>query len=218
MKNLVPEKTLFTPLKNIKMLAVPPSSTSVLVEFMKYRFFTAFLCLTLSSCGESSGGGGGNSTSSSKKAKACTTPISNGKGELPWNTKTKKYSTTCKVVSCNAGYVKDTEEKSCDIPEAGKYADSSGNEKSCDAITRDTGGFNTFLANTIAVNSAAGCDFSCNAGFVKSGRACNIPSRRCRRKLHNNSRRDQYPPHWRKRRCRSRWTMGYLAELYRIGR
>ncbi len=83
--------------------------------------------------------------------------------------------TSGKVVSCNAGYVKNTGENSCDIPEAGKYADSSGNEQSCDAITRDKGGFNTFLANMIAVNSAAGCDFSCNAGFLKSGRACNFP-------------------------------------------
>ncbi len=177
MKNLVPEKTPFIPLKNIKMLAVPPPPPppSVLVGFMKYRFFTAFLCLILSSCGGSSGGGGGgNSTSSSKKAKAakaCTTPIPNGKGELPWNTKTKKYSTTCKVVSCNAGYVKNTGRNSCDIPEAGKYADK-GVEKDCSPIT---GGFNTFLLNTGAVETATGCGFSCNAGFLKSGRACNFP-------------------------------------------
>ena len=192
---------------------------------MKHYFFCAFLSLFLASCG--GGGGGGDSTSSSKKAKAakaCTTPIPNGKGELPWNTKTKKYSTTCKVVSCNAGYVKNTEgnscdgetkacmtpipngkgellwntktkkysttckvvscnagyvkntgENTCDIPDTGKYADSSGDEQSCDAITLDPGGFNTFLLNTGAVETATGCGFSCNAGFLKSGRACNFP-------------------------------------------
>ena len=88
--------------------------TTVRAGYMKHYFFCAFLSLfLLSGCG-GGGGGGGGSTSSSKKAKAakvCTTPLPNGKGELPWNTKTKKYSTTCKVVSCNAGYVKNTEEE-----------------------------------------------------------------------------------------------------------
>ena len=69
---------------------------------MKHYFFCAFLSLLLASCG---GGGGGGSTSSSKKgAKECVTPIANGKGGLLWNKATKKYSTTCTVISCNAGY------------------------------------------------------------------------------------------------------------------
>ena len=140
----------------------------------------------LSGClGRDGGGSGGGSTSSNKKPKPCTTPISNAKERgLLWNSTTKKYSTICKVVSCNAGYVKNTGENSCDIPEAGKYADNLGRERDCSPITTEwvylsfigvAGGFDEFLANMGAVDSATGCDFSCNAGFVKSGRTCNIP-------------------------------------------
>ncbi len=158
---------------------LPHPFPTIWIGHMKLCLYHTFLSLLLlSGCGGSSGGGGEGATSSSKKAKAakaCTTPLPNGKGELPWNTKTKKYSTTCKVVSCNAGYVKNTGENTCDIPDTGKYADRSGDEKSCNAITRDRGGFNTFSANMIAVNSADGCGFTCNTGFLKSGRACNFP-------------------------------------------
>ncbi len=118
-----------------------PTLATILVGYMKCRFFTLFLSLLLSGCG-GGGGGGGGSTSSSKKAKAakvCTTPLPNGKGELPWNTKTKKYSTTCKVVSCNAGYVKNTEEDSCDIPdshgrETSLYADAKFRRKNTSKV------------------------------------------------------------------------------------
>ena len=151
--------------------------TTVRVGYIKHYFFCAFLSLfLLSGCG-----GGGDSTSSSKKAKAakaCTTPIPNGKGELPWDTKTKKHSTTCKVVSCNAGYVKNTRGSSCDIPETGKYADNVGREQDCDGPTGDTGGFNAFIGNTGAVSTPTGCGFSCNTGYVKdaSARECNFPA------------------------------------------
>ena len=78
--------------------------------------------------------------------------------------------------SCNAGFVKKTVDRTCAIPDTGKYADA-GIEKSCDNPTGATGGFKEFLANTGAVSTAAGCGFSCNAGFVKntSDRTCNIP-------------------------------------------
>ena len=53
-----------------------------------------------------------------------------------------------------------------------------GGEASCDPITEDTGGFNTFEDNTGAVSSATGCPFSCNTGFTKNGvrRTCRFPS------------------------------------------
>ena len=54
--------------------------------------------------------------------------------------------------------------RACNIPGLGKYADSSGDEQSCN---NPTGGFNTFLLNTGAVETATDCGFSCNAGFVK---------------------------------------------------
>ena len=78
--------------------------------------------------------------------------------------------------SCNSGFVKIG--RACNTPDTGKYADNVGVEQSCDTPTGATGGFNTFLPNTVAVNSAAGCDFSCNAGFVKdsSARECKYPA------------------------------------------
>ena len=198
--------------------------TTVRVGYMKHYFFCAFLSLfLLSGCGGSSGGGG-DSTSSSKKAKAakaCMTPIPNGKGELPWNKTTKKYNTTCEVVSCdagfdsvadsaqcqstpsgffslandktqtacptpsnssaiastglssasgcytcNSGYLKNTARNTCNIPATGKYVNSSGSEKSCNRPTG--GGFKTFSTNTGGVATATGCDFSCKSGFVKN--------------------------------------------------
>ena len=144
--------------------------TNIRVDYMKRYLYYAFLCLTLSGCGGGEDDGG--STSSSKKAKAakaCTTPMANGKGELPWDKKTKKYSTTCKVISCNTGYVKNTGTNRCDIPVLGKYVDNLGREKSCKSVgSTPTGGFDTFLANTGAVPTATDCNFSCKSGYVKS--------------------------------------------------
>ena len=86
-------------------------------------------------------------------------------------------SASCQVVDCNTGLVKNTASNTCDIPDQGKYADRIGDEQSCDDPTGVAGGFKEFLANTGAVSTAAGCDFSCNAGFVKNtaDRTCNIP-------------------------------------------
>ena len=80
--------------------------------------------------------------------------------------------------SCNTGFVKNTASFTCSFPDTGKYVDSSGDEQSCNRPTGDSGGFDTFLANTRAVSSATGCGFSCNAGFVKDGadRECNYPT------------------------------------------
>ncbi len=65
--------------------------------------------------------------------------------------------------------------RACNIPDTGKYADN-GVEKDCSPITGGTGGFNAFAVNRGAVATATGCGFSCNTGFVKSGRTCNFPS------------------------------------------
>ena len=77
--------------------------------------------------------------------------------------------------SCSAGFVKSG--RACNIPRKGKYADA-GIEKSCNTPTGVVGGFKEFLANTGAVSTAAGCDFSCNAGYMKdsSSRECNYPT------------------------------------------
>ncbi len=77
--------------------------------------------------------------------------------------------------ACNAGFVKISADRTCDIPDTGKYADN-GVAKDCSPITEDIGGFDAFAVNTGAVSAADGCDFSCNAGFLKTGRACNFPS------------------------------------------
>ncbi len=90
------------------------------------------------------------------------------------NTEGVSNATGCNF-SCKSGFVKNTATFTCNIPDTGKYADSSGDEQSCDDPTGDEGGFNEFLANTEAVSSAAGCGFTCNTGFLKSVRACNFP-------------------------------------------
>ena len=148
---------------------------TVRVGYIKHYFFCAFLSLfLLSGCGGSSGGGG-DSTSSSKKAKAakaCTTPIPNGKGELPWNTKTKKYSTTCTLVTCNAGFDNDEDPTECQTTAANYY--SPANDKTRTAcptappLSSPTG--NTGLS------SADGC-YTCDGGYLKNtaSNTCDVP-------------------------------------------
>ena len=99
--------------------ATPPPQT-ILVGLMKHYFFCAFLSLLLASCG---GGGGGSDSgaSSKKKAKSCTTTIANGKGEIPWDKKTKKH-TTCTVISCNAGFDNDVDSTKCQQTASGFYS------------------------------------------------------------------------------------------------
>ena len=94
--------------------------TNIRVGYMKRRFFHAFLCLILSGCfGDSDKG----STSSSKKgAKECTNPLPNGKGGLLWNKATKKYGTTCTVISCDAGYDNAANPAQCGKTQAGYYS------------------------------------------------------------------------------------------------
>ena len=79
--------------------------------------------------------------------------------------------------TCNAGFVKKTVGRTCATPDTGKYADA-GIEKSCDNPTGAATGFDVFLQNTGAVDSADGCGFSCKSGYVKdaSARECNFPA------------------------------------------
>ena len=110
---------------------------------------------------------------------SCNTPRGAATGFntfLP-NTAAVPTATGCNF-SCNVGFVKNTADSMCEIPDLGKYADSSGDEQTCNNPTGATGGFNTFLTNTGAVDSATDCGFSCNTGYVKdsSARQCNFPS------------------------------------------
>ncbi len=152
--------------------------TTVRVGYIKHYFFCAFLSLfLLSGCGGSSGGGG-DSTSSSKKAKAakaCTTPIPNGKGELSWNTKTKKYSTTCKVVSCNAGYDNVANPAQCGKTQAGYYSLAKDKtRKKC---------LTTFpphsLRNTATGTKSETDCWNCKTGSLKntSNKKCTLPGK-----------------------------------------
>ena len=84
-------------------------------------------------------------------------------------------SDPCQVVDCNAGYVKNTTDRTCDIPDQGKYADSKGAEATCTPIG-GVNGVSQFTKSTVGVTSATSCPFSCNTGYVKIGRKCNFPS------------------------------------------
>ncbi len=117
----------------------------------------------------------GKYADSSGDEQSCNNPTG-GFNTFLLNTGAVETATDCGF-SCNAGFVKKTVGRTCATPDTGKYADSSGDEQSCDTPTGVAGGFKEFLANTGAVSTAAGCDFSCNAGFVKNtaDRTCNIP-------------------------------------------
>ncbi len=143
---------------------------------MKHYFFCAFLSLLLASCG--GGGGGGDSTSSSKKAKAakaCTPLIANGTGELPWDTKTKKHSTICKVVSCNAGYDHVANQAQCGKTPAGFYSLAKDKtRRECPTTIPD------HSLNNTASGSALETDcWNCKAGSLKntSNKTCMLPGK-----------------------------------------
>ena len=84
--------------------------------------------------------------------------------------------------TCLSGYVKDTQNRACNPPGKGKYANAEGVEADCDDIEGDVGGFENFVKNTgasaVAVSSPTGCGFTCNAGFIKdiAGRTCRNPN------------------------------------------
>ena len=110
-------------------------------------------------------------------AEASCNPITLERGATAtWIAGAATTAITCPF-SCSPGFVKTG--RACNTPDTGKYAGSSGDEQSCEDPTGAAGGFNTFLPNTGAVDSATGCGFSCNAGFMKdsSARQCNYPTK-----------------------------------------
>ncbi len=104
-------------------------------------------------------------------AKACTDITVDVGATSTWIVGAASTATGCDF-SCTAGYVKDAVADTCNIPDPGKYADN-GVAKACSDITVDAGATSTWIAG--AASTATGCDFSCTTGFVKTGRACNIP-------------------------------------------
>ncbi len=104
---------------------------------------------------------------------SCNPIALQGAATSTWIAGAAETAATCPF-SCNAGFVKSG--RACNIPDQGKYADGAGAMQSCNTPTGATGGFNTFLENRGAVETATDCDFSCNAGFVKIGRKCNYPT------------------------------------------
>ena len=136
---------------------------------MKRQFFTLFLSLLLSGCG---GGGGSSSSggSSSKKPQSCA--ITNGSGHKVWDKTAKKYSTTCTLVTCNAGFDNDEDPTECQTTAANYY--SPANDKTRTAcptappLSSPTG--NTGLS------SADGC-YNCDGGYLKNtaSNTCDVP-------------------------------------------
>ena len=105
--------------------------------------------------------------------KSCNRVIGTGTGSLTANTGAVSSNTGCNF-TCNPGFVKDESGFACNIPGLGKYADA-GVEKRCNNVIGT--GTGSLAANTGAVSSDTGCNFTCDPGFVKdeSGFACNIP-------------------------------------------
>ena len=82
--------------------------------------------------------------------------------------------------TCKPGYVKDDGNRACSPPIKGKYSNASGVATDCDAVQGDAGGFQDFKENAGGnpVETARGCDFTCNAGYKKDKTAwtCTYPA------------------------------------------
>ena len=80
--------------------------------------------------------------------------------------------------ACESGYVKTTSgsSKTCEVPQAGKYATAQGAEQACTSISGEQNSFD-WEQSTTPVASATACPFTCKSGYVKneSGRTCNLP-------------------------------------------
>ena len=79
--------------------------------------------------------------------------------------------------TCKSGYVKDGTLRACNLPPKGKYADTQGVAQDCTAISGAQNSFDDWEQSTTPVASATACPFTCESGYVKSGRACNFPSK-----------------------------------------
>ena len=104
-----------------------------------------------------------------KLHKSCTV-LNAKKGRKTWVA--SNYG-TCEVIACKPGYVK--KNNTCALPDEGKYSDGDV-ELDCHVVGGQEGGFNKFEANTGAVSTNKGCNFSCNPGFAKGSYACRFPT------------------------------------------
>ena len=78
--------------------------------------------------------------------------------------------------SCPNGYVRDTSQNEplCRTPRWGYYADASGGELTCAAISHSQ----SLGGRAVAVSSENSCAFTCEKGYVKNAanRSCDVPS------------------------------------------
>ncbi len=156
-------------------LPPPPPPPTIRVGYMNRRFFTPFLCLILSGCFGGGGGGSDSGASSKKKAKSCTTTIAHGEGEIPWDKKTKKY-TTCTVTSCDAGYDNDVDSTKCQETASGFYSLAKDKTRKTCPTTIPSHSLN----NTITGLKLETDCWNCNSGFLKNTRgaaSCKVPSK-----------------------------------------
>ena len=77
--------------------------------------------------------------------------------------------------TCSAGFVINKTARSCDVPGAGKYANSKGIEKSCNGSVSNIANSLTLGGEAVAVADYDSCPFTCKASYVKEGRTCLRP-------------------------------------------
>ncbi len=101
----------------------------------------------------------------------CDNMAGSGMGRHLRNTEGVTTAQGC-AFTCDLGYVKDMSSYSCNIPNLGKYV-GGGVVKNCGIVVH---GQRTL--NTGAVTTATGCNFACDAGYIKDMRnySCNIPT------------------------------------------
>ena len=81
----------------------------------------------------------------------------------------------CTFVGCEEGYIKNTQNRSCDIPSTGNYANAQGAEQACEGLPQ----YATWAANGGPVSSANACAFTCAEGSMENGpaRTCDLPTK-----------------------------------------
>ncbi len=138
---------------------------------MKRQFFTVFLSLLLSGCGGDGSGTSLTGESSSKKPQSCD--ITNGSGHKVWDKTAKKYSTTCTVGTCNAGFDNDEDSTQCQTTVANYY--SPANDKTRTACPTTP---HSSATTTTGLSSTEGC-YNCNGGYLKNTgeNTCDVPSK-----------------------------------------
>ncbi len=108
------------------------------------------------------------SLANDKARTACPTP-----DDASYDETSTGLSSAADCYSCEDGYLKNTTTNTCDFPLKGKYVAAGGTEADCKDIT-NIPNFNSWEEGAAA--DADSCLFSCKEGYVKSGRACNVPA------------------------------------------